>query len=300
MSDGVELAVRGAHTLGMPGACHRLAREAEDAVRQGREGAVGWGGYRLATHFQPIFHVRAAKVFGYEALARAEDGALGAQVPPAQVFADAHGGDRVRLDWICRALHLRNFAIVDHGDHVLFLNVHPEAVLNDARCATEFGGLVRYYGLSPSRVCVEILEKHCTDEGVLREAVAVYRDLGVTIAMDEFGVGGSNFDRIASLRPDIVKIDRALLVSAVGQDKARDALPVLVRLLRDSGAKVAAQGIESADQALLALDSGADYLQGSYFARPRPSLVDEAFSERILQELLRMRGGRSAARALVG
>ena len=87
---------------------------------------------------------------------------------------------------VSRALHLRNFAMVDPGDRMLFVNVDPEVVIRDARRAREFAELIRYYGLSPRRVCVEILETACADEGLLREAVAAYRDIGVYIASQDF------------------------------------------------------------------------------------------------------------------
>jgi len=302
MPEGMDHAVAAAlaHARPEDPGCGTLARHAEDVVRQGRDGSAAWQGHRLATHFQPIFSVRRGACSGYEALLRAEDGRNGAAIPPTRIFEQASGAERVRLDWVCRALHLRNFATVDRGDRTLFLNVFPEAALHDAHCVSEFADLVRYYGMAPRRICVEILETDCADEGLLREAVAAYRDMGVTIAMDDFGIGRSNFDRITSIRPDIVKIDRSVLVDAVGDAKARENLPNVVKLLHDAGARVAAEGIESAAEALVALSSGADYLQGFYFARPRPNLVDEAFSERILHELLRMREATAARTRAVG
>lgn len=302
MPEGMELAVAAALAAARRDdqECGALARHAEDVVRQGRDGTTSWEGHRLGTHFQPIFSVRRGACSGYEALLRAEDARTGGPVPPTRLFEQSRGDERVRLDWICRALHLRNFATVDRGDRTLFLNVFPEAALRDAHCVSEFADLVRYYGMAPRRVCVEILETDCADEGLLREAVAAYRDMGVTIAMDDFGVGRSNFDRIVSIRPDIVKIDRSVLADAVGDVKAREALPGIVKLLHDAGARVAAEGIESAAEALVAVTSGADYLQGFYFARPRPNLVDEAFSERILHELLRMREAKAARAKVAG
>lgn len=303
MPEGMELAARMAAELAeraREAGGGSLARQAEDVVRQGRDGAAAWEGHRLVTHFQPIFSVRRGACHGYEALLRATDDHTGTGVPPQELFGRVSPGARVRLDWVCRALHLRNFATVDRGERTLFLNVFPEAALSDAVCATEFADLIRYYGLSPRRVCVEILETACADEGMLREAVAAYRDMGVTIAMDDFGIGRSNFDRIAAIRPDIVKIDRSVLVDAVGDEKAHEALPGMVKLLHDAGARVAAEGIESAAEALVAASSGADYLQGFYFARPRPDLLDETFSERILQELLRVRASRAARARVVG
>ena len=272
-----------------------LSRIAEGLVRAARGDALQWQGLSLATHFQPIYSVHKAGCVGFEALVRAHD-ADGVPVRADKLFARAFAdGDGNLLDWVCRALHLRRFATVDPGDRTLYLNVHPEAVVKDARSTRELADLVRFYGLVPDRVCVEILESSCADEGLLREAVGAYRALGATIAMDDFGIGRSNFDRIVRLRPDVVKIDRSVLTAAVGDRKSRLMLPAIIDLLHEAGAEVAIEGIESGNEALLAMDSGADLLQGFHFAAPSAQLPDDALTRRILAELLRMRGTRLTA-----
>ena len=267
-----------------------LSRTAEDLVRAGSGETVRWQGLTLRSHLQPIYSVREAGCIGFEALLRAVD-AGGVAIRPDRLFEKARAdGDVVLLDWICRALHLRKFAMLDRGERKLFLNIHPEVAVHDARSVREFADLVRYYGLPPARLCLEILEAPCTDEALLRDAVRGYRGMGAGIAMDDFGQGRSNFDRIVSLRPDLVKIDRAILTRAVGESRSRRVLPSIVGLLHEAGAEVAVEGIESADEALVAIDSGADHLQGMHLSAPSPNLPDEALSEGILAGLLRMRG----------
>jgi EAL domain-containing protein (putative c-di-GMP-specific phosphodiesterase class I) len=263
-----------------------VAHLAEELVRAGSRGALDWEGAKLATHFQPIYCVRRAKCLGYEALMRVTD-AGGNSIRPDDFLAAAEPDNRVLLDWACRALHLRNYAIVDPGDRTLFLNVHPEAAVKDAKSGRQFADLIRYYGLVPKRVCVEVLEADCADEGLLREAVAVYRSLGLSIAMDDFGIARSNFDRIVRLRPDVVKIDRSLLADAVlGEARARRMLSGIIELLHEANAKVAIEGIETAAEARVAIDAKADYLQGFHFCRPEAGLPDEEPGTRRLAELL--------------
>jgi EAL domain-containing protein (putative c-di-GMP-specific phosphodiesterase class I) len=274
---------------------HSLSRIAEDLVRSSRGDWLQWQGYTLSTHFQPIYAVREAACAGYEALLRAQD-RDGAPVRPDRLFAQAvEASDGLLLDWICRALHFRKFATLDPGDRRLFINVHPEAAVKDARSARELDHLARFYGVAPKRVCVEILEGACADEGLLRESVAAYRAIGLGIAMDDFGVGRSNFDRIVALRPDVVKVDRSILTEAVGDSKARRMLPAIIELLHEAGAKVTLEGIESAAEAMVAIDSGADHLQGFHFARPAAVLPDDGATQRTLAELRRMGGARLAA-----
>ena len=272
-----------------------MSRVAENLVRAGAGEALHWHDVTLATHFQPIFQVDRATCAGYEALVRATTSS-GRPMRPEALFAEAvSAGDSVMLDWLCRALHLRSFATVDPGDRSLFINVHPEAAVKESHGARDLDHLIRFYGLTPKRVCIEILEDGCSDEGLLREAVAAYRALGARIAMDDFGIGRSNFDRIVALRPDMVKIDRSILTDAVGDSKSRRMLPGIIELLHEAGALVAIEGIESANEALIAIDSGADLLQGFHLAAPSATLADEALSKGLLGKLVRMRSRPLAA-----
>src|SRR5207237_5782028 len=172
------------------------------------------------------------------------------------------------------------------GDRTLFINVHPEAAVSDVRRGRDFAELIRYYGLVPKRVCVEILEHPCSDERLLAEAVAGYRALGASIAMDDFGIASSNFDRVSALRPDVVKIDKSILAAAVGNDKAHRVLPAMIELLHEFEVRVAVEGIESRAGALAAIEARADYLQGYYFAPPGAGLGDEVRGRELLDQLL--------------
>lgn len=269
---------------------HSLSRLAEDLVRAGSGETVVWQGLTLRSFLQPVYSVAEARLVGFEALARAHD-ADGNAVRPDRLFREAHAkGDGLLLDWICRGLHLRKFATVDAGARRLFINVHPETAIRDGRSMRDLVELVRYYGMRPGSLCLEIIEAPCADEALLREAVQGYRQLGATVAMDDFGLGGSNFDRIVSLRPDLVKIDRTILVRAVGHAKARRMLPSIIELLHATGAQVGIQSVESATDALEAIEAGVDQLQGSHFAPPSAQLPDESLTQGILSELLRMRG----------
>ncbi|HYC35670.1 MAG TPA: EAL domain-containing protein [Usitatibacter sp.] len=257
--------------------------------REGLSASLKWGGVVLTTQFQPIFGVNGPAQAGFEALVRAVD-ADGRIVRAEKLFdAASRAGTLSVLDRACRALHLRNFATVDPGEGRLFLNVVPDAAVEDAARAEEFAALVRYYGLTPKRLCIEVLARPCVDETALVDAVAAYREIGAGIAMDDFGAGRSNFDRIGALRPELVKIERSMLAEAMGESRAREHFASLVRMVGDSGAKVAIGGIESAPEALLAIDSGARYLQGHYLAAPSSRLPGDDLGGRVVKRLLTLR-----------
>lgn len=94
--------------------------------------------------------------------------------------------------------------------------------------------------------------------------------MGCLIAIDDFGAGHSNFERIWNLRPDIVKLDRSILLKAIKSNHTQKMLTSIVQILHQSGCLVVIEGIETEDQALIAIDSNADFVQGFYFSRPQP------------------------------
>ena len=209
-----------------------------EVVRAASSAHFRMDGMTLATHFQAIHCVRDGTSFGYEALLRAEGGE-GRALNARSLFHSLDCAGKTRLDWICRALHLRSYAAVDPGDRRLFLNVHPAGMVEDRDDGRGFAELVRYYGLTPERVVIEVIDSDSGNEGRLAEAAAAHRALGFRIAMDHFGQGHSNFDRIAALRPKLVKADRSTLRHALGDTQARRMLPSLVDMLRDTTSRLA-------------------------------------------------------------
>jgi len=101
-----------------------------------------------------------------------------------------------------------------------------------------------------------------------KQAILGYRRRGFRVAIDDFGAQDSNFDRLWRLTPDVVKIDRTLVVEAVRNPRARRVLPRIVDIIHQLGATVVCEGIETCLQDALARDSGADLVQGFLYGKP--------------------------------
>jgi EAL domain-containing protein (putative c-di-GMP-specific phosphodiesterase class I) len=250
--------------------------------------ATEFEGFRLHSVFQPIYGVRCGRAVGYEALVRAI-GPDGRAHEPRGLFSGLGPARTVSLDWLCRSQHLGNFPAHEAGDRRLHLNVHPLAALEDAGLARQGRSPMQLSGLTADRICLEIPESSVAAVEELAQAVAAYRNAGFSIAIDDFGVKRSSLERVERLRPDYVKLDRALLAVALGDERLRSVLPGLVATLQAAGARVVVKGIESTYEAYQALDAGADCLQGNAFAAPQEQLHDDALTERLLAELLRLR-----------
>lgn len=225
---------------------------------------------QLHSVFQPLFHADTLEPMAYEALLRARK-ADGTPVPPPEAFRYPETPQEiVYFDRLCRTVHAVNFAGQAHMGETLYLNVDARHLLSveGGTHGAAFEGLLRHCGLKPTQVVLEILESGIGDLGRLAEAVTAYQQRGYRIAIDDFGCQHSNFDRLWQLTPDIVKLDRELLVQSSSNPRARIILPKLIEIIHDLGGLVVCEGIETADQHDLAIRSGADLLQGFYYARP--------------------------------
>jgi EAL domain-containing protein (putative c-di-GMP-specific phosphodiesterase class I) len=227
----------------------------------------------ITTHFQPIFSARQKAVVGMEALSRGvrPDGAL---VPPVHLFklAIEEGLSRPVED-LCRASAVQTFTRLDAsgGDILLFLNLdlvdqpHPE------KLSEELESLLARSGVAPSSVAIEFLEAKLDDVGRFGEVAAGLRERGFLVVLDDVGAGHSNLDRIPLFQPDVIKIDRSLITNVDRDYYKQETLKSLVGLSRRIGALVVAEGIETEGEAIMALQLGADLLQGFYLSRPQPA-----------------------------
>ncbi len=232
-------------------------------------------GFRIDSGFQPVVSLAHRRIVGHEALLRAT-AESGAPAAPVDVFAQARNtSDVVQLDRLCRAVHLFNYRAEAPEQGWLFLNVSPEVVVNGARFGAFFDELLHLSGMPPHRVVIEIIESAISDERQLARSARFYHSLGCLVAVDDFGAGHSNFERIARLQPEIVKLDRQLVVEAVANPRARRLVSNIVALLHEAGSLVLLEGVETQDQATLAMEADCDFVQGYFFGRPMPGLVTE-------------------------
>lgn len=224
--------------------------------------------FSVHSAFQPIISVAHERIVGFEGLARVFDDSE-QPVAPTQLFQQAGDIENlVTLDRACRELHLNNFLRMNLDQHWIFINVHPLVAAHGAQFGAFFEGMLKRLGLNGWQVVVELVEAEVPDEARLLEAIALYRSLGCLIALDDFGVGGSQFTRLWRIDADIVKLDRSLIVEAARSNRAERSLPALVAMIHESGSLVLQEGIETEEQMQIALMSGIDLVQGYGLARP--------------------------------
>ena len=230
----------------------------------------------LHSHFQPIISLVHRRVVGHEGLVRPRT-ASNQPIAPDVLFESVESNEEVVfLDRLARNIHVRNFVRQSDDQNWLFLNVNARVAMFGSEHVPYFEAMLARYQLPPHRVVIELIENEIADEAQLAEAMRYYADLGCLVAVDDFGAGQSNFDRIWRIQPQIVKIDRTSLVQARNSKRVRRVLPSLVSLLHEAGCMTLIEGIEDEDDVMISLDSGVDFVQGYYFGRPQAQLMDKS------------------------
>jgi len=243
--------------------------------REGGHWAVAVGGLLMRSGFQPIYSLSHGRAVGHEALLRAETDSGEPVAPQLALRGDGSFADLLRGDRAARMIHALNFAEMAPPAHWLFFNMQPQVFVTMPRLPDDGfqRALQARSGLQGHQMVLEVLEDAVPNDADFDGAARTARAIGCLIAIDDFGAGHSNFDRVWRMQPEIVKLDRSLVLRAALEPHARRVVAQMVSLLHQCGALVLMEGIETPEEAFVALDAHADLVQGDLFARPTPALV---------------------------
>lgn len=229
------------------------------------------GEQQITSLFQPIFDSQKQRIIGYEALSR---GPSGSQLhSPEKLFALADRLGRLsELELLCRKQAISRFVTLNLPGK-LFLNVSPKVLLDDRHPRGETVQLLNRLGLPPQRVVIEITEQQLVEQSLLKEAVNHYRELGLTIAMDDLGSGHSGLRQWSELMPDIIKIDRYFIENCHLDVVKKAFLKFILALANATGAQVIAEGIEHKAELQLINKLGITIVQGFLLGKPTANPV---------------------------
>jgi EAL domain-containing protein (putative c-di-GMP-specific phosphodiesterase class I) len=135
-----------------------------------------------------------------------------------------------------------------------------------------FTSLVDKYGIQPKNLELEITETLFTeDTKSLYEVMAGLKEKGFTIEMDDFGSGYSSLNMLKDAPVDVIKIDRFFIDEVIDTNRGKIIVANSIKMSKDLGMKVIAEGVESREQAEFLRDAGCDVAQGYYYSKPVPT-----------------------------
>jgi EAL domain-containing protein (putative c-di-GMP-specific phosphodiesterase class I) len=133
-------------------------------------------------------------------------------------------------------------------------------------------------GLTPARLTLEVTETALMANIVSsREILKAIRELGVRIALDDFGAGYSSLSYLQAFPLDSIKIDRSFVAAMETNSRTQDIVALIAAIAKRLGALVVAEGVETQAQLDLVRAAGCDRVQGYLFSHPQP-IEDLEFS----------------------
>lgn len=236
--------------------------------------------------FQPIISADTQLVVGYEVLARIETEAGTESL--GWFFQDKTIPEEYRqeVDEQLRAIALEKYIMIKEKGLYLFFNIDVEGLIKDdaASLLSQLDSFKRQ-GLSYEQIVLEFNDKDYTgDFTALKHLLQYLQGIGIKIAIDDVGTEGSNLEKIALLKPNIVKVDLAFLGGGVFPQLYRDVLYSLSLLTRKIGATLLFEGVGDFSQLNYAWRNGGRYYQGFYLGRPKKDFVPLDFCKQTLKK----------------
>lgn len=229
---------------------------------------------RLITYYQPIVNNATGKMEKYECLIRICDN--GILTPPMRFMeASKLTGTLFLMTKTVIAQSFEKFSAntfefsINITNTDIYLNFLEEFLLKNAK----------KYGITPSRVVLEILEDIDTlDTPEILAQLNALRRHGFQIAIDDFGSRSSNFSRLLEFSPDYLKIDGSFIKNILSDKKSLIIVEAVVLLCKKSGIKVVAEFVHSAEVQAKVKELGIEYSQGYYLGEPSAELVSSSLA----------------------
>jgi len=289
---GVERPVSSVTLVGRADAALSLARNRPDRLALDRSGGCDESGSslpeadllrglpaavaagELVVHVQPVISVATGRVEGAEALVRWQHPEHGLLGPAAFVPAAERTGliRPVTLHVLDVALgHCARWRADRAPRFVVAVNVSAHD-LDDDRLPGDVRAALERHDLPPEALALEVTETMAMRDGVRAErTLRALSDLGVHLAIDDYGVGYGSLDYLRRLPFTVLKVDRAFVAPAVDDRVCAEILRSTVDLGHALGMQVVAEGVEDARTLGLLHELGCDSAQGWALGRPGPA-----------------------------
>jgi len=226
----------------------------------------------LTLYYQPIQQVSGGGICGLEALVRWEHPTRGQIFPEEFLPIIEEAGLATDFDRQILTQAVRQIASWKSADGNLWVSVNiGEGSLRDPEFTGFLRDLLKSEGVSPNRLLIEVTESHASrDPERTREVLGELKELGVRLALDDFGQGYSSLSYISDFPVDLIKIDRAFISGVPFRAKDSGIVRMIIALAQQMGIEVLAEGVETDTQREWLQNAGVHYLQGYAISEALP------------------------------
>jgi diguanylate cyclase (GGDEF)-like protein len=266
--------------------------EDQPGLEQFLPGAAERGELRLV--YQPIVHVADGRLVGVEALLRWRHPSRGEISPNVVIPLAEQSGQISEIGrWVLeRAWAERQRWPAEHADEIsMSVNVSAHQFMS-AGFAAMVAEVLDSASIDPRLLTLEVTEGVFVRDGeralvVLNEL----KDLGVQIALDDFGTAHFSVSDLVTYPVDVVKVDQTFIAKLAENAASRTIVTAVIQLAHGLGMTVISEGVETREQYAELARLGCDACQGFYFAPPMPATgLDSLIERRVDENDLALRG----------
>lgn len=228
---------------------------------------------RLYLEYQPIISVTSGRIQCFEALARFKSDIYGL-ISPLEFIPIAEEtqiivplGRKIMREAFrfLKELHSKGFE-----DTMIAVNISAVQLLRDD-FLPDLTALIAETGVAPANISMEITESYFSDNyDEINEKLSRLKNLGISVAIDDFGIGYSSLARERELNVNCLKIDKYFIEKLSKHDQNETITADIISMAHKLGHCVIAEGVEEEKQKIYLLENNCDYMQGYLFSRPVP------------------------------
>ena len=222
--------------------------------------------YKIVSYFQPIINNKTRIIEKYESLVRLVDEEGNVLSPYAFLDISKKGS---YYNKITHRVLENSFKILEHITTKISINLSSLDIEKEETRDILYELLVRDSS-DTSSIVFELLEDESVkDFAVIKRFIQKVKKLGVMIAIDDFGAGYSNFERLLEFEPDILKIDGSLIKNIANDVYSRNIVETIVSFAKKQNIITIAEFVENEEIFNILYNLGVDYSQGYYFGEPK-------------------------------
>lgn len=230
--------------------------------------------HEFALHYQAKQDIRTGRITGMEALLRWQHPDLGTLAPMQFIPVAEDAGLIVPIGkWVLRTACAQNMAWQRQGLPCLNMSVNLSAhQFYDEHLLRDLAEILADTGMDAHLLELEISESLLMrDMDKIMRILAGLKDMGVRIAIDDFGVGYSSLSALQQFPLDTIKIDRTYIRDLVNIDEHKTLTDAIIAMGRMLSLTVVAQGVETEEQAEYLRHNACTEFQGFYISKPVPA-----------------------------
>lgn len=247
--------------------------------------STSYGQFILKSALQPIFRQLPGgglDIDSFEGLVRPFNG--NEPVSPGEFFPQVAREDIESIDSILRTVHILNTGRLDRKHARIFVNFHPGLFRTPSKMRQEVNSMrlaAHEAGMTPDRVVCEISDKAADDTALVVDFTDHMRDIGFRVALDGYGAGDSDIERVKLMKPHYVKFEATWVRDFMRNTAGAALLRVIVNQFMDDGIQPVFEALEEMWQVDLCQELGVPLMQGYVLARPEiaPTSFNERFPE---------------------